>query len=133
MILTPDQFGDNPQLEPLLGLHRQQHPLARRPRLRLPADNAYSQPSTREKLRGRRIPHTIPERQDQKDRRKAKGTKGGRPPAFDHQIYAKRNTVERGYLRLKQWRGIATRYDKHALTFLGGVVLATTVIHLRIN
>jgi len=35
--------------------------------------------------------------------------------------------------RLKQWRGIATRYDKHALTFLGGVILATTVIHLRIN
>ena len=68
----------------------------------------------------RRIPHTIPERQDQKDRRKAKGTRGGRPPGFDQAIYAKRNTVERGYLRLKQWRGIATRYDKHALTFLGG-------------
>jgi transposase len=35
----------------------------------------------------------------------AKGTKGGRPPGFDQQTYAKRNTVERGYLRLKQWRG----------------------------
>ena len=97
------------------------------------ADKAYSHPSTREKLRRRRIPHTIPERQDQQDRRKAKGTKGGRPPGFDQQTYAKRNTVERGYLRLKQWRGIATRYDKHALTFLGGVTLANTVIHLRIN
>ena len=32
--------------------------------------------------------------------------------------------------RLKQWRGIATRYDKHALTFLGGVTLANVVIHL---
>ena len=63
----------------------------------------------------------------------AKGTKGGRPPGFDQQTYAKRNTVERGYLRLKQWRGIATRYDKHALTFLGGVILANTVIHLRIG
>jgi transposase len=133
VILTPGQSGDNPQLEPLLDLHRQQYPLARRPHFRLLADKAYSHPSTREKLRGRRIAHTIPERQDQKDRRKAKGTKGGRPPGFDHQIYAKRNTVERGYLRLKQWRGIATRYDKHALTFLGGVILATIVIHLRIN
>ena len=133
VILTPGQSGDNPQLEPLLDLHRQQYPLARRPQFRLLADKAYSHPSTREKLRGRRIPHTIPERQDQKDRRRAKGTKGGRPPGFDHEIYAKRNTVERGYLRLKQWRGIATRYDKHALTFLGGIVLATTVIHLRIN
>jgi transposase len=133
VILTPGQSGDNPQLEPLLDLHRQQYPMARRPRFRLLADKAYSHPSTREKLRGRRIPHTIPERQDQKDRRKAMGTRGGRPPGFDQTIYAKRNTVERGYLRLKQWRGIATRYDKHALTFLGGVILAITVIHLRIN
>lgn len=124
VILTPGQSGDNPQLEPLLDLHRQQYPVARRPRFRLLADKAYSHPSTRERLRGRRIPHTIPERQDQQDRRKAKGSKGGRPPGFDPQIYAKRNTVERGYLRLKQWRGIATRYDKHALTFLGGVTLA---------
>jgi transposase len=133
VILTPGQSGDNPQLEPLLDLHRQQYPMARKPRFRLLADKAYSHPSTRERLRGRRIPHTIPERQDQKDRRKAMGTRGGRPPGFDPQIYTKRNTVERGYLRLKQWRGIATRYDKHALTFLGGVILATTVIHLRIN
>jgi transposase len=117
----------------LLDLHHQQYPLPRKPRFRLLADKAYSHPSTREKLRRRRIPHTIPERQDQQDRRKAKGTKGGRPPGFDQQTYAKRNTVERGYLRLKQWRGIATRYDKHALTFLGGVTLANTVIHLRIG
>jgi len=62
VILTPGQSGDNPQLEPLLDLHRQQYPLPRRPRFRLLADKAYSHPSTREKLRGRRIPHTIPER-----------------------------------------------------------------------
>jgi transposase len=54
------------------------------------------------------------------------------PARADQQTYAKRNTVERGYLRLKQWRGIATRYDKHALTFLG-VTFANTVIHLRIG
>ena len=97
------------------------------------ADRAYSHPSTREELRRRRIPHTIPERQDQQDRRKGKGTEGGRPAGFDQQTYAKRNTVERGYLRLTQWRDIATRYDKHALTFLGSVTLVNTVIHLRIN
>ena len=39
--------------------------------------------------------------------------------------------MERGYARLKQWRGIATRYDKHALTFLGGLHLAASVLHLR--
>jgi putative transposase len=37
---------------------------------------------------------------------------------------AQRNTIERGFGRLKQWRGIASRYDKYALVFLGGVLLA---------
>ncbi len=55
-------------------------------------------------------------------------------PAADHprstcQIYKKRNTVERGFNRLMQWRGIATRYDKLAVTSVGGVILAATVIH----
>jgi transposase len=35
VILTPGQFGDNPQLEPLLDLHQQQNPAAHRPRFRL--------------------------------------------------------------------------------------------------
>jgi len=34
---------------------------------------------------------------------------------------------------LKQWRGIASRFDKHALTYLGGVILAATVIQVRTN
>ncbi|MCV7144747.1 IS5 family transposase, partial [Mycobacterium riyadhense] len=32
-----------------------------------------------------------------------------------------------------QWRGIATRYDKYALTYLGGVLLACSVIHARVG
>ena len=55
--------------------------------------------------------------------RKAKGASRGRPPAFDPGAYRHRNTVERGFNRFKQWRGIATRYDKYALTYLGGVLL----------
>jgi transposase len=126
--LTGGQAGDNPQLMPLLDAHRRR---GRRLRVRLLADKAYSHPSTRAELRRRRIPHTIPERSDQIGRRKAKGSAGGRPPAFDAGTYRKRNTVERGYLRLKQWRGIATRFDKHARTFLGGVLLATTILHVK--
>jgi transposase len=133
VILTGGQAGDNPQLVPLLELHHRQSMPGRSRRFRLLADKAYSHPSTRQQLRHKRIAHTIPERQDQKDRRKAKGAKGGRPPGFDQATYAKRNTVERGFLRLKQWRGIATRFDKHALTYLGGVILAATVIHFRTN
>lgn len=100
---------------------------------RLLADKAYSHPRTRTELRSRRIKHTIPERKDQIARRKAKGSAGGRPPAFDATLYGLRNTVERGYNRLKQWRGIATRYDKYALTYLGGVLLACAVIHSRVG
>ena len=100
---------------------------------RLLADKAYSHPSTRAELRCRRIKHTIPERSDQIARRKAKGSTGGRPPAFDIGVYGLRNTVERGFNRLKQWRGIATRYDKYALTYLGGVLLACAVIHARVG
>ncbi len=133
VILTGGQAGDNPQLVPLLDLHRRQSPRGQAHRFRLLADRAYSHPSTRQQLRHRPIAHTIPERQDQKDRRKAKGSKGGRPPGFDKDSYMKRNTVERGFLRLKQWRGIASRFDKHALTFLGGVILAATVIQVRTN
>ena len=37
--------------------------------------------------------------------------------------------VERSCVRLKQLRGIATRYDKHAPAFLGGVLLVAAIIH----
>ena len=50
---------------------------------------------------------------------------------FDAAIYKQRNTVERGFNRFKQWRGVATRYDKYALTFLGGVLLAASIMWAR--
>lgn len=79
---------------------------------------------------GRRA-HTIPQRGDQMARRKAKGSQGGRPPSFDPEIYRKRNAVERDYSRLKQWRAIATRYDKYAMTYRGGVSLGAITIFFR--
>ena len=42
-----------------------------------------------------------------------------------------RSQIECGINVLKQWRGIATRYDKHALTYRGAVVLAAILIWLR--
>jgi putative transposase len=133
--LTAGQAGDNPQLAPLLDDYaqaQQDRGLSGRD-FGLLGDKAYSHPSTRAELRSRKIKHTIPERSDQIARRKAKGPDGGRPPAFDPALYALRNTVERGFNRLKQWRGIATRYDKYALTYLGGVLLACAVIHTRVG
>jgi putative transposase len=126
--LTPGQAGDNPQLVPLLNDWAQQRPSSERcRRIRLLADKAYSHPSTRRELRRRRMPNTIPERADQHEYRASRGSKGGRPPSFDPACYAQRNTIERGFGQLKQWRGIATRYDKYALTFLGAVLLVAAL------
>jgi transposase len=52
------------------------------------------------------------------------GSRGGRPPAFDREAYKQRNTVERCINRLKQWRGIATRYEKTATIYLAGLHIA---------
>ena len=127
LLLSPGQASDNPMLAPLLDT------LANRDRrqARLLADKAYSHPSTRARLRQAGIAHTIPERSDQIERRRQKGSHGGRPPNFDRDTYRHRNTIERSFNRFKQWRGIATRYDKYALTYLGGVTLAAVVIHHR--
>ena len=117
-------------LGPLLADYRLQH----RRRLRhLLADKAYAHDSTRARLRQARITHTIPERSDQIARRRAKGSRGGRPPGFDPNRYRHRNTIERGFNRLKHWRGIATRFDKYALTYLGGVTLAATISYHRVH
>ena len=70
LLLTPGQAGDNPQLLPLLEAHKDQDANP----FRLLAGKAYSHPSTRTELRSRRIKHTIPERLDQIERRKAKGS-----------------------------------------------------------
>lgn len=130
--LTAGQAGDNPQLLPLLDGYLASEATDAGPLdVRLLADKAYSHPSTRRELRRRRVKHTIPERRDQIAGRKAKGSAGGRPPAFDTEIYKQRNTMERAFNRLKQWRGVATRYDKYALTFLGGVLLASTILISR--
>ncbi|WP_443045061.1 hypothetical protein [Streptomyces sp. Go40/10] len=51
-----------------------------------------------------------------------------RPPAFDHEAYKRRNTVERGITKLEQWRGLATRYDKTAADYLAGLHVAAIFI-----
>ena len=43
----------------------------------------------------------------------------GRPVGFDAEDYKNRYVVERAFNKLKNWRELATRYDKHALTYRG--------------
>ena len=53
----------------------------------------------------------------------------GRPatPPFDARTYRARNLIERAFCRLKDWRAIATRYDKTARNFLAGICLAIAI------
>lgn len=78
-----------------------------------------------------RDPARHPERCDQVARRAAKGSTGGRPPAFDKATYRKRNVVERCFNRLKQWRDLATRYANRASLYRSSLVLIAAVIWLR--
>ncbi|HEX6542859.1 MAG TPA: transposase [Ktedonobacterales bacterium] len=52
------------------------------------------------------------------------------PLTFDKTVYARRNVVERCINRLKQWRGLATRYEKRAVNYRAMVVIASIVIWL---
>lgn len=105
-----------------------------RPRTRpdlVVADKAYSSRAIRAELRRRGIIAVIPEPRDQQGHRKRRGSRGGRPVTYDPVAYRGRNVVERSFNALKHWRGLATRYDKLALTHRGGAVLAATLAWLR--
>ena len=52
------------------------------------------------------------------------------PRAFDRHIYKSRNLIERFFSRIKQFRRIATRYDKLAKSFLSFVHLACAFVWL---
>lgn len=72
----------------------------------------------------------FPEPTDQIGHRKSRGSRG-RPVDFDSEDYKNRDVVERAFNKLRNWRGLATRYDKHALTYRGGMVLASIVLWLQ--
>ena len=53
------------------------------------------------------------------------------PREFDRDLYAARHLIENFFAKLKQFRAIATRYDKTARNFLAAVHLAASVIWLN--
>ena len=94
-------------------------------------DKAYSARAHRALLRSRGIKAVIPEPSDQVRHRKRRGSRGGRPPVFDADTYRGRNVVERSFNTVKQWRGLATRYDKLAIVYRGAAVLRAITIWLK--
>lgn len=97
----------------------------------LQADKAYSNRKIRLYLRQRRIKTTIPEKTDQQQTRAAKGSQGGRPPAFGPEAYKQRNTIERAHNKLKAFRAVAMRTDKREFIFQDTIDVASIKIWLR--
>ena len=134
-VTTAGQRHDSLAFDPLLRrLRVARRRRASRPRTRpdrLLADKAYSNRKIRGELRRRRITATIPEKADQQKARAAKGSAGGRPPAFDAEAYKDRNSVERTINKLKAFRAVAMRTDKREFVFRGTVDVACIKIWLR--
>ncbi|RLU83596.1 IS5/IS1182 family transposase [Streptomyces griseocarneus] len=134
IVITPGQWGDAPQLIPVLERIRVPRPAGGHPRTRpdhVSGDKAYSSRRNRRYLRRRQIRHTIPERKDQRANRKRRGSAGGRPTGFDPTMYKRRNEVERTIHALEGFRAVASRFDKRAYVFHGTVTVAAVRLWLR--
>ncbi|MFF8279681.1 IS5 family transposase [Streptomyces lateritius] len=128
--ITAGNRNDCTQAETVISKIRVPGPGPGRPRTRpdhVVADKGYSVRIFRAYLRRRGIKATIPERVDQLAGRRRRRE---RPCGFDKRTYRRRNVAERCFHRLKQWRGIATRYDMRPDRYLAVVTFASTLIWL---
>ena len=122
MVLTPGHRHEQPVLPTLMERGAVKRPGRGRPRVRpdrVAGDKGYSSPAVRRYLTGRRVGAVIPTRADEVPN-----------PAFDRAAYRERNVIERLINRLKQWRRIATRYEKRAANYLAMLTIAAIVLWL---
>jgi transposase len=121
-ILTEGQRHEQPVL-PLLMERGAVKRIGRgRPRVRpnrVAGDKGYSRTTIRRYLKVRRIKAVIPTKADETP-----------DPTFDRDAYRERNVVERLINRLKQWRRVATRYEKRAANYLAMLTVAAILLWL---
>lgn len=109
LLLSPGNINDIALAPALLA--------AAGPIKRLIADKAYDANSLRQLLATKRAKAVIPST-----------TSRNQPIPYDKRLYRKRNLIERMFARLKDFRRIATRYDKLARNFLAGALIAAAVV-----
>jgi transposase len=122
-VLTPGQRHETVAFNELMDRGEVRRPGRGRPRRRpraLVGDKGYSTRSVRAYLRIHGIRAIIASRRDQP-----------RSEWFDRILYRTRNIVERLINRLKQFRRVATRYEKRAANYLAMVTLAAVRLWLK--
>lgn len=85
------------------------------------ADKGYDSDAFREELRNRGIEAVIPSRRNRKKQLE-----------HDKHIYKERNQIERFFNRLKQYRRIATRYDKLSSMYMGALMLVSIFLWIKL-
>ena len=122
-LVTEGERHESPVFEELVklgGIKRKARGRARfRPRF-LAADRAYANHRIRNWLRRTKIRPVIPKGGREKER----------PRNFERELYKERNRIERLVCRLKQFRRVATRYEKTATSYLTMLTLAAIVLWL---
>jgi transposase len=122
IVLTPGEQHESTVFEQLMEQGAVKRPRRGRPRLRpkrVVGDKGYSSRKIRAYLRRRGIGYTIPRKTNER-----------RTGPFNRAIYRLRNRVERLINRLKQFRRLATRYEKRAENYHGMWVLAAILLWL---
>jgi transposase len=120
LALTAGERNEQIAVPELLDRGAVRRPRGGRPRLRprrVAGDRGYSSETVRRRLRCRGIGAVVPTRSDQRRR-----------PRFDRAAYRERNAVERLLNRLKQYRAIATRYDKLGSMYHAGLTFAAILL-----
>jgi transposase len=85
------------------------------------ADRAYdAQERVRDVLEEKGCEAVIPSKSNRKE-----------PKSYDKELYKARHLIENFFVKLKQYRAIATRYDKTDRNFLGAIYLAASIIWLN--
>jgi len=81
------------------------------------ADRGYDSDAYRQALASRGITACIPGRKNRKAL-----------IAYDAKLYRQRHRIENMFSKLKDWRRVATRYDRCAHTFMSAIVIVATML-----